>query len=82
MNTYTLYLDESETFTATNRLFSIGGVIIESSAEAAITNDLNSLKSALWPGDPKAAGIILHEKEISEAHHSGKSKNSHYNNLR
>lgn len=80
---YTLYLDESETFTATNdRFFAIGGVIIESTAETSISLDLDALKTTLWSGVPNPTQFILHEKEISEARRNGKAKNSCYNIFR
>ena len=67
MNYYTLYLDESETFTNSGqRYFAVGGVILPDSEETSVTQALNNLKMYIWPGDAKATSYILHEKEVSE----------------
>lgn len=83
MSRYILYLDESETFTSPNdRFFSVAGVIIENNDLSSITNDLDNLKNQLWKTDPLASDYILHEKEISEANKSGRTKNACYNIFR
>ena len=48
MAKYTLYLDESETFTNTHdRFFAVGGVIIEESLNDSLESEINLLKAKL-----------------------------------
>lgn len=83
MSHYVLYLDESETFTPNgNRYFAVAGVIVEKNSLVSVTADLDTLKSRLWTGDPAATSHILHEKEISEAHKTGRARNTCYNIFR
>ena len=83
MAKYTLYLDESETFTNTHdRFFAVGGVIIEESLNDSLESEINLLKAKLWDGDKNCSTYILHEKEIYEAHKNGYAKNSCYNIFR
>lgn len=81
MAKYTLYLDESETFTSPHdRYFSVGGVIIDNSLLPAIANDLSLLKHRLWASDANADSHILHEKEIWLVQH-GSPSGVTYNNI-
>ncbi len=83
MNQYTLYLDESETFTKKgDRFFAIGGVIINQVQEGKVESDLNVLKNGLWDGNPNAQQFILHEKEITEVQRNGRTSNKQYNIFR
>lgn len=80
---YTLYLDESETFTSSaQRYFTVGGVILPKTEESKISKDLIALKALLWGNQPNSIQYILHEKEISEAQHNGVSKNPCYSIFR
>jgi len=81
MDKYVLYLDESETFTNTRDFyFAIGGVIIKESAhDGILTTDLNALKEKLWNQGPISDKYVLHEKEISEVHSTGRTNNACYN---
>lgn len=83
MADYILYLDESETFSSPNRrYFSVGGVVISTHNRPAIETDIIQLKSRLWDGDPNSSQYILHEKEISDAHHSRSTLGSCYHIFR
>ena len=83
MGKYTLYLDESETYTSPkDRFFAVGGVIIDNSQDAILEAELNSLKLKLWDGDANSSSYILHEKEITEANKYGHAKNPCYNTFR
>lgn len=83
MSQYVLYLDESETFTpGGDHYFAVAGVVIEECNLVSVTADLDALKSRLWTGDPAATSYILHEKEISEAHKTGRARNTCYNIFR
>lgn len=80
MKEYILYLDESEiTEKQGNSYFSIGGVIIEKpSQNDTIAVALETLKKEIWIENQNATQIIIHEKEVSEVHRNGKSKNPDY----
>lgn len=68
MDHYTLYLDESETFTDhAHKFFAVGGVIVPSTKDVSIAKEMDTLKKRLWPKDTLAGSYILHEKEISNA---------------
>lgn len=83
MDHYTLYLDESETFTNSGqRYFAVGGVILPDSEDASVSQALDNLKMRLWPGDASATGYILHEKEISEVRKTKTKGLPHYSIFR
>lgn len=69
MDSYTLYLDESET----NKkhmihAYAIGGVIIKDTYhDSVIKPQLESIKQKIWSDIPNYSDIILHEKEVKDA---------------
>lgn len=75
MNSYTLYLDESETFTLqngrirTNPFFCMAGVIIADDDIEDVTNKLNALKSVIWNDYDNPEKIVLHQMLINKAEH-------------
>lgn len=81
MDKYILFLDESETFKEiNNHYFAVGGIIVEETISTSVLQaDIDALKRSLWVGHPNPEALILHEKEISEAHRNGSAKNPVYN---
>ena len=77
MESYTLYLDESESKnTRTNQsAFCMAGIIIKDSDYPLLEAKLNTLKQSLWPSHPAPETIILHQMEINQIK-QGRRKNS------
>ena len=73
IETYYLYLDESETHDTLNKawinkVFALVGFIIKKADhDTLLTNDLNALKAALWHDLPKPSSYILHEMDVKFA---------------
>lgn len=69
MNTYTLYLDESETNKQQAiHAYAIGGVIIEDTIhDTILVPKIEQLKKTIWSDLPNSSEIILHEKEVKDA---------------
>lgn len=79
MDHYTLYLDESETFTSSGRrFFTVGGVIVQSSIAAKLSQELDLLKSSLWDVQQGSTTNILHEREITMAQRNQMPRSSCY----
>ena len=77
MADYTLYMDESETFTKNNdKFFVMSGVIIKNNDYLQIENKLKQVKKTIWKNDPNCENYILHEKDISAISKHSKSNKS------
>lgn len=89
---YTLYLDESEipiidkNGVLLNRIFAIGGIAVKNTYhDTKLTESLNELKLKIWSEkkyENDYQNFILHEMEITHAHHKHFGKVKHnYNKI-
>lgn len=69
MNSYTLYLDESETNKNHNvHAYSIGGIIVEDNYhDTVLAPRIAQVKQIIWSDIKDYEKIILHEKEVKDA---------------
>lgn len=69
MDTYTLYLDESETNKCQQlHVYAIGGIIINNDVHKnVLVPKIKNLKSTIWHDLDNSSQIILHEKEVKDA---------------
>lgn len=69
MEEYVLYLDETSTHTNNSqRVFSVAGVIIKKADIPQSEAGLNAIKNIVWAGEPNPSSIVLHEKDVKDAH--------------
>ena len=68
MESYTLYLDESESKNSKTgeAVFCMAGVIMKDSEYAFLENQLSAIKETLWAEHPDPHSIILHQMEINQ----------------
>ena len=80
MDKYTLYVDESETFSQldkSRRYFIMSGVIIQDNEYDDIDKKLKQIKVDMWKND-EAEQYILHEKDITAAQRRNPDIPDHY----
>lgn len=69
MNEYTLFLDESYTYSnnGKNPAFAVGGFIVKNSDILSVNTKIDALKKEIWKDLPTPTDAILHELDLKDA---------------